>query len=179
MIKIIFFDGDGTLWYPKATKHTQKPHLIYKTLTASGDHNEHLILTPSVKSTLRILRKMGIITVVISTHPHPVKIANALLKNKIDHFELEHLLDEARTSRNVIHGKGDVITRILKRRGLPKSSALMVGDSYRWDYLAAKKVGVKSLIMDTSYLKEYAKMYPGAGRIKNKIKTIREVLDYV
>jgi hypothetical protein len=26
---IIFFDGDGTIWYPKATKRKVKPHWIY------------------------------------------------------------------------------------------------------------------------------------------------------
>ena len=27
--KIVFFDGDGTLWYPKDTRHTEPPHWIY------------------------------------------------------------------------------------------------------------------------------------------------------
>lgn len=38
--KIIFFDGDGTLWYPKKTKWTKKPHLIYTHLAAKQHTNK-------------------------------------------------------------------------------------------------------------------------------------------
>jgi hydroxymethylpyrimidine pyrophosphatase-like HAD family hydrolase len=29
MKKIIFFDGDGTLWYPKKTKYKEHPVWLY------------------------------------------------------------------------------------------------------------------------------------------------------
>ena len=29
MKKVVFFDGDGTLWYPKTTKRTAAPHWVY------------------------------------------------------------------------------------------------------------------------------------------------------
>jgi len=69
--------------------------------------------------------------------------------------------------------QGVVIARVLKRPKLPKSSALMVGDSYVWDYLAAKKVGIDGLLMDTIYLNKSAR------QVKRKIKNIDEVLRYI
>lgn len=174
MKKIIFFDGDGTLWYPKSTKHTQKPHWIYHDSATMNDYKPHLILIPGVVSTLRELRKQGIMTVVISTHPHFAKEADAILKEKVRHFGLETLFDEVHAARNIPTGKGAVITRVLKRLGLSKRSALMVGDSYLWDYIAAKNVGVEGLLIDTAYLKTHT----GAGRVKRIIKNINEVLFY-
>lgn len=179
MKKIIFFDGDGTLWYPKATKRTVKPHWIYHDPATMGDYRPHLTLTPKVKATLRELRRRGVYTVVISTHPHHAKTADALLQEKVRHFGLEKLLDEVHSARNVPTGKGVVIARVLKRLKLPKSSALMVGDSYRWDYLAAKHVGVEALLMKTDYLESYKKRYPGARRLKRVIKNLDEVLPFV
>ena len=44
MKKIIFFDGDGTLWYPKETKHKRNPVWIYKdkTIKYYNDFNKDL-----------------------------------------------------------------------------------------------------------------------------------------
>lgn len=173
MKRIIFFDGDGTLWYPKSTKRTQKPHWIYHDPLTMNDHKSHLILTPHVVTTLWKLQKLGIINAIISTHPHSAKDADAILKDKVHHFGLETLVNEVHAARNVPTGKGVVIARILKRLKLPKSSALMVGDSYVWDYLAAKKNGVDGLLMDAIYLNK------SAGRVKRKIKNLDEVLEYI
>lgn len=173
MKRIVFFDGDGTLWYPKSTKRTQKPHWIYHDPLTMNDHKSHLILTPYVVSTLRELKKREIIIVIISTHPHSAKDADVILNDKVRHFGLETLVDEVHAARNVPTGKGVVIARVLKRLKLPKSSALMVGDSYVWDYLAAKKVGVDGLLMDVIYLNK------SAGQVKRKIKNLDEVLKYI
>ena len=86
---------------------------------------------------------------------------------------MKSFVNEIHAARNVPTGKGTVIARVLKRLKLPKSSALMVGDSYVWDYLAAKKVGVDGLLMDTVYLNK------SAERVKRKIKNIDEVLQYI
>jgi len=56
--KIIFFDGDGTLWYPRETKYTKAAHWIYD---LPGDYKEHvsyLMLIPGVLSTLKKLKKI-------------------------------------------------------------------------------------------------------------------------
>ena len=179
MKKIIFFDGDGTLWYPKSTKRKEKPHWIYHDPKTMGDYKPHLILTPKVKTTLREIRKRGIKTILISTHPHQAKVADTLLKEKVNHFGLESLFDEAHAARNIPTGKGHVIARVLKRLNLSKRSALMVGDSYVWDYLAAKHIGVDALLMETDYLSIYREIYPGARRLKRTIKNIDETLLYL
>ena len=51
--KIIFLDGDGTLWYPQKTKRTQKPHRIYCDDKIKDNYLEHLELTPNTKETLQ------------------------------------------------------------------------------------------------------------------------------
>ncbi len=173
MKRIIFFDGDGTLWYPKTTKRRQKPHWIYHDPATMHDHKSHLVLTPHALSTLKKLQKLGIITVIISTHPHAAKDADAVLKEKVRHFGLEPFVSEVHAARNVPTGKGAVIRRVLTRLKLPKSSALMIGDSYVWDYLAAKNVGVDGLLMDVIYLNTRA------GRVKRKIKNLDEVFHYI
>ena len=105
MKRIVFFDGDGTLWYPKSTKRTQKPHWIYHDPLTMNDHKAYLILTPRVVSTLQKLRKLGIITVIISTHPHSAKDADVILNDKVHYFGLETLVDEVHAARNVPTGK--------------------------------------------------------------------------
>jgi len=67
------------------------------------------------------------------------------------------------------------MARILKRRDLSRRSALMVGDSYVWDYLAEKNEGIDGLLIDTPYRQTSG----GAGRIKRLIKNIDEVLPYL
>ena len=54
--KIVFLDGAGTLWYPKATKRTQKPHWIYHDPETKDNYLEHLELTPRTKETLELLK---------------------------------------------------------------------------------------------------------------------------
>jgi phosphoglycolate phosphatase-like HAD superfamily hydrolase len=175
MKKIIFFDGDGTLWYPKATKHSQKPHWVYYESSTKNDYLEHLVLIPGVVKTLRKLRKSGVLTVVVSTHPHFAKEADSILKEKVNYFGLEKLFDEVHAARNIRSGKGDVIIRVLKRLGLSKNLALMVGDSYKWDYLAAKKVGVDCVLMNTDYLKTN----PGVGRVKSIINRLEDIIGFL
>jgi len=173
MKKIVFFDGDGTLWYPKSTKRTQKPHWIYSDPKTMRDYRPHLVLTPGVVRTLRKLRKLGLMTVVVSTHPRSAKVADAELKEKVRYFGLDTLFDEVHAARGVPTGKGAVIKRVLKRHGLPNSAAIIVGDSYVWDYIAAKNVGVEGVLMDTPYLSARA------GRVKRKIKNLEGILSYV
>jgi len=172
---IIFFDGDGTLWYPKATKHSQKPHWVYYESSTMNDYLQHLVVIPGVTQTLRQLRKLGIITILVSTHPHRAKEADSVLKEKVRHFGLEKLFNEVHAARNVESGKGDVILRVLKRLKLSKNSALMVGDSYKWDYLAAKNVGIDCVLMNTDYLKKTS----GAGRVKRIIINMQGISKYL
>ncbi len=172
MKKIVFFDGDGTLWYPKSTKRARKPHWIYDDPKIKKNYLPHLVLTPGVVKTMRKLRKLGIMTIVVSTNPGKARAADTEVKKKVSHFKLDALFDEVHSARPVPSGKGAVIKRVLKHFDFPRSAAVIVGDSYVWDYLAAKSVGVKGILMDTPYLS------PSASRVRCKIKNLEEILPY-
>lgn len=151
--RIIFFDGDGTIWYPKKTKWSVAPYWIYQGGAIAETYLRHLILTPRILATLKTLKRAGMLLVLISTHPQTRKEADLLLDGKVRHLKLDGIFDETHSSRNYPEGKGEKILRVLKRRKIPKSKALMVGDSYAWDYLSAKRVGVDALLVRSAYMK--------------------------
>ena len=169
--KIIFFDGDGTIWYPKNTKRKIAPHWIYSDKKIGDKYLEHLILTPSTLATLKKLKKLDIILILLSTHPHPPKEADMLLKGKVRHFKLERLFDEFYSSMDYPEGKGELIVNILKKKHIPKSKALMIGDSYRYDYLSAKKVGVDVFLIKSEYMASKGK------RVKKVIKQLKDIVE--
>ena len=175
--KIIFFDGDGTIWYPKETKRTKPPYWIY------GDTNsrkinyrvlKHLILSQSALAVLKKLKKMGMILVLLSTHPHIPKIANIVLRRKLKHLGIEKIFDEYRPTAVAKNAKGKEIIKLLKKFKLSKASALMVGDSYHYDYLSAKAVGVEAVLIKSDYLKQPAR----GPRVKKIINEISGLLIY-
>ena len=167
--KIIFFDGDGTIWYPKNTKRKIAPHWIYSDKKIGDKYLEHLILTPSTLTTLKKLKKLGIILILLSTHPHPPKEADMLLKGKVRHLKLERLFDEFYSSRDYPEGKGELIVKILKQKHISKHKALMIGDSYRYDYLSAKRVGVDCLLIESEY------MAAKGRRVRKVIKRLGDI----
>ena len=169
--KIIFFDGDGTLWYPKATKHREKPHWVYRTEGTADDHCQQLMLIPTVLPTLKKLRKFSIVTVLLSTHPHPPKEAEVLLHHKVQHFNLGEFFDEIHATREFHSSKGEFITRILKKRGIAKRDALMVGDNYHWDYRPARMVGIDALLIESDYMS----YDPLGKRVKKTIKRLSDI----
>ena len=171
--KIIFFDGDGTIWYPKSTKRKKAPHWIYLDKKIGNNYLKHLVLTPAVLVSLKKLKKLGIILVLLSTFPHPPKEADVILKGKVKHFKLEELFDDFHTSRDKPDGKGEVILKVLRKKHIPKSHALMVGDSYRFDYLSAKKVGVDALLIKSEYMK-----HPPRGRkVEKTISGLKDIIE--
>ena len=172
---IIFFDGDGTLWYPQSTKYTKKPHWIYLESKNTEDHYKHLVMIPTVLVTLKTLKKMGVITIVLSTHPHPPKEADTIINHKVTHFKLNDLFDEVHATREFHGSKGEFIIKILKARGLPKTKALMVGDHYLWDFKSARDVGVDALLIESDYMQKEIR----GRRIKKTIKKLSEIFNYV
>jgi FMN phosphatase YigB (HAD superfamily) len=171
--KIIFFDGDGTIWYSKSTKRSKTPHWIYSDKEIGDNYLPHLMLTPSALATLKKLKKLGIILVLLSTYPHLPKEADILQEAKIRHFNLEKIFDDFYTSRDKRSGKGEAIVRVLNKKHIPKSQALMVGDSYRFDYLSAKRVGVDALLIKSDYMK-----HPPRGRkIQNTIGGLKDLVE--
>tara|TARA_Y100000310_G_scaffold345189_1_gene462503 strand:+ start:3110 stop:3640 length:531 start_codon:yes stop_codon:yes gene_type:complete len=173
--KIIFFDGDGTLWYPKSTKYSEMPHWIYLKSKKTGVHFKHLIMIPTVLSTLKKLKKMGVVTVLLSTHPHPPKEANSIINHKARHFKLNELFDEIHATREYHGSKGEFIGKILKERKLSKSKALMVGDHYHWDYEPAKNVGVDALLIESEYMRKIIQ----SKRIKRTIRKLSDIFNYI
>ena len=165
--EIIFFDGDGTLWYPKRTKRRAAPHWIYSDPEIGEKYLDHMVLTPTILTTLKKLKKAGVMLIALSTHPHSPKEADLILNKKIRHFKLKDIFDEVYAARNRQDGKGEAILRILKQRGIPKSRALMVGDSYRFDYLSAKRVGVDALLIKSDYMREHPRAEGGKVIIEN------------
>jgi len=174
MKEIIIFDGDGTLWFPRTTKTKKKPHWIYYSSKTAKDPIKELMLTPTTLSTLRKLKQKGKILVLLSTHLHPPKEADAIIRRKIRHLRLGKYFDEVRATSDFHGSKGELITEILKKRGIPKCKALMVGDSYVWDYKPASDNGIEALLIKTVYDK-----HPRANRVKRKIKSLKDMFGYL
>jgi len=174
--KIIFFDGDGTLWYPKKTKNKEGPGWIYDLPISHKEHNEHLMLTPTTLSTIKKLKKKGIITVILSTHPHLPKEADVIINKKIKHFKLEGLFDEVHATREYHGSKGEFMIKILKKRKIPKKYALIVGDSYNWDYKPARDIGVDAVLIKSEFIQ---RKFPNTKRIKRTISKLSDIFDYI
>ncbi len=172
--KIIFFDGDGTLWYPKATKRTKKPHWVYHDVTAKDNYLDHLELTPKTKETLMMLHEKGLKLVVISANPSAKEIATREIKERIDYFDLGNLFYSYQSSPgDDPNGKVTVMTKIIDALGFTREDALMIGDSYFYDYLAPKKAGIEALFIEN----EIAKMPNPPPASIESIKEVSDVLD--
>jgi HAD superfamily phosphatase (TIGR01681 family) len=152
--KLVFFDGDGTLWYPRATKRTQKPHWVYSGPLTKDGYLNHLELTPRVKETLETLKEKGIYLVLISANPRMDEAALLEIKNKLEYFNIitlfhsYHVSDGSNPS-----GKALVMLRIIRELALNKKDALMVGDSYFYDYKAANDIGIDALFIENTVSK--------------------------
>jgi phosphoglycolate phosphatase-like HAD superfamily hydrolase len=148
--KILFFDGDGTLWYPKLTKRTQKPHWIYNDVGTKDNYLPHLELTPGVEATLDALYASQIYLVVISANPYSEDIAVKEIKKRLDYFGLTRYFYKYRSSNGGDpKDKARVMLEVLKDLGLNTEDALMIGDSYVYDYLAAKDVGIDAFWIES------------------------------
>lgn len=154
MKKIIFFDGDGTLWYPSATKRSTPPHWVYKDLTITNPIAQ-FIATPTAIETLRRLHELGVKAVLLSTSPLPESAAieqRTAIAKAVGVFDF---LDAVHVAPEYVEGKGERILALLDTYGIARKDALMVGDTYRWDYESAEKVGVDGLLIKTDYQQEY------------------------
>src|SRR3989344_4156969 len=114
--------------------------------------NKYFLVTFLNYTFVKKIKNLGIILVLLSTHPHPPKEADVILKKKVKHFKLGELFDYFYTSPDRPEGKGKIILKVLRKKHIPKSQALLIGDSYRFDYLSAKNVGVDVLLIKSEYL---------------------------
>lgn len=182
MKKIIFFDADGTLWYPKKTKFEEKPWWIYfDPETKKDDPLKHLALMPHVKETLKRLKEASIILVLISQMPSSKKLAIKHLTRVTKYFDIYHFFDEIRPSYSSMkRGHADpkdlAILDVLKRRKISKTNALLIGDSYIYDYLAAKSAGVDCILIHSF---KHTKDDVNYRRIKKKVKDLSGLFRYI
>ncbi len=174
MKKIVFLDGDGTLWYPKLTRRKKAPHWIYSDPVTSKDPNNHLVLTPSSLRVLKRLKQMGVKLAVLSIVPHPKREAQKILARRVSHFGLTEYFDEVYPVQEDPDAKGKLIETVLRREGIPKSKALMVGDSYVYDYKSAMKRGIPAVLI---YWESYGA--PEARKVKRRIKHLYEAFKYI
>ncbi len=159
MIKIYFFDGDGTLWYPKTTQHNEKPYLVYEDPNYRPERfSEFFELTPGAKDTLQRLHDTGAMLVLVSTH-HTDDAAEATSDKifKARALGIDGLFDQILSAPNRHEGKAEVITQVLEAEGCAPADALMVGDLYNWDYAPAQSIGVPARLLRTPYQEEYAR----------------------
>lgn len=169
--KLIFLDGDGTLWYPKATKRTKKPHWIYHDPATKDDFLAHMELAPGVREALEVLNKRGILLILISASPHSAEAADEELRMKLEHFGLMSFVHAYRSSSgDRPEGKGEMMLEIVRSFGFSCEDALMIGDSYFYDYLSAKNVGIEALFIENTV----ADM---PDDLSEKPRSIREVSD--
>jgi FMN phosphatase YigB (HAD superfamily) len=170
--KIVFFDADGTLWYPHTTKRAQHPVWLYLDEQLKHNYLEHMSLTPQAVETLKLIRENGLMTVILSTHPHEAEEAARRLGEKVLHFELADLFDEVHATAEYPEAKAEKILEILERHDLTKHDALMVGDSYEWDYAPAQGIEVDAVLINSDYHQENRENEP----VKNLIDDLDDLL---
>ncbi len=171
--KVLFLDGDGTLWYPSSTKRTQKPHWVYHDEKTKDNYLEYIELTPGTKEALETFHKKGLYLVVVSANPYDEEIAVKEIKERLDYFGLSELFYACRASEGSDpNGKTAIMLEIIEELGLTKEDALMVGDSYFYDYLAAKESGIDAFFIEN----EVSKM---PETMPDDLQSIKEVHDLV
>jgi|SRR3989344_4448144 len=173
--KILFFDADGTLWYPKQTKRRKNPIWIHIELKEIEKIRRGLTLVPGVVETLRHLKDMGIKMVVLSVSPLPRREAQERLEGTLEKFGILDFFDEVHATKPYFESKGEHILKIIKKKGLKKSEALMVGDIYIWDFASAKRAGVKCLLFEH----EYDPKKHHYNKVKAKLKSFKEVIKHL
>ena len=149
--KILFFDADGTLWYPKKTKRNKNPIWIHIELKKIEKIRRGLTLVPGVIKTLRKIKDNGIKMVVLSASPLPPKEAQKRLEGTLNKFGIREFFDEVHATKTYFESKGEYMLKIIKKYGIMKSQALMIGDIYLWDFSSAKKAGIKAVLFEHKY----------------------------
>ncbi|MFH0927746.1 MAG: HAD-IA family hydrolase [Candidatus Micrarchaeota archaeon] len=170
MKKIIFFDGDGTVWRLRPGTLFKHPVDAWKKSRSSEEARGHFEVPDSHIRILRLLRDSGIYLVILSTSPHTKRYANKKLTETVRHFKLDRIFNEIHAADDYPGSKGEHMLRILLKRRIKKKEALMVGDSQKWDYSPAKKVGIDALLLRRSY---------NRACIVRKIDGLDEVSNYL
>jgi FMN phosphatase YigB (HAD superfamily) len=174
MKKVIFFDGDGTLWYPAKTKRTVRPHWVYHDPSINNPWAE-FVITPTARETLTELGEMGVKRVLLSTSPQSEEDAIISRIKAARQVDVYHLLDDVQVAPEYVEGKGERIVALLSKYGFKTGDALMVGDTYKWDYESAANVGVEGLLIMSDYQQEYIEKLDKSRVITNLIEVINVI----
>ena len=175
--KLIFLDGDGTLWYPKATKRTQKPHWVYSDPKTKDFYLEHLELTPGTKEALEIFPKKNMYLVVISANPNDEVAATKELKERLEYFAIADLFYTYRSSGGSDpNGKARIMLEVINELRLRSIDAVMVGDSYFYDYLAATHAGIDAFFIKNSVSK-MPEVLPSDINIIAEVKDLLKIIE--
>lgn len=164
MIKIIFFDADGTLYY-------NANHPV-ETWNNSKTHNEAISRfkkSPTVNKTLEKLKTLGIRLIILSTSPKE-ELKDWKVTERLEYFKLIDYFDEIHITEEYVESKGEFIAKILNKLKIKSQDALMVGDSYKWDCEPAEKNGIKALLVNRNYNKNE----PGT-----RIEKLNEILKFI
>lgn len=170
VVRIVFLDGDGTLWYPRVSRNTKPPHWVYDQPRAL----ERMTLVPKARQALRRLRLMRVLLVLVSTHPFSARHSRRVLMKKVRHFGLMNIFEHIVATPTTESAKASAILRILARHRIPRGQALMVGDSYRWDYEPARTHQIPALLIES----RYAPSFSVVGR-SARIASVASLPDYI
>jgi len=141
-----------------------EPKVVAAGIAAYHKQKARMGLFPEIKNVLAKLRKRKI-KLYIATDGLAVKQWDKLVR-----LGLEDAFDRVFVSEEEgVEKEGGLFSRILKKEGLRAQEVLVVGDHYVRDFLAAKKAGIRALLLRRGAKK----------RAKNTIRNLREVLEYV
>lgn len=144
MQKLIFLDADGTLWFPRETQRTYKPHWIYLNPETKDNYLARLELAPQIRETLVWFREQEYWVICLSAHPHG-HAGRPELAGKLEYFNLHDLFHDYYTSSGNDSGdKARLMREILTNYQLSPEQALMIGDSYTFDYCPAEQEGISA-----------------------------------
>lgn len=174
MKKAVFFDGDGTLWYPRQTLRRELPYLVYTDPTIA-DPIAEFIVTPNTIDTLTILGSCGVRRVLLSTSPLGEEEGVRHRTQIMRHVAIHDLLDDVHVAPDYPSGKSEMLVRLLGSFGLQPEEALMVGDNCEWDFHAAQSVGVDAALIASDYEKERAKQL-GVNPVIDDISGVLSIL---
>jgi len=154
--KHIFLDAEGTLYVPK---HGRSRWEFWANPSPEGAE-DFFELDSGVEDALRLLRRKAHTLGLVSWNSEPV--LRALLRK----FNLHDFFDCI-----LINGdKGKRVESYLRRNGLSKDEAIMVGDMPNLDLYPLRRAGIDAILIDRDY-NWYVKA--------EKIKGIHELPDWL
>ena len=150
-IKLISFDGDGTLRYPKTTTTTQKPHRIYEIYPQVDEANAQLILIPGTIELLEYCRGQWVIMILLSTNPNEVDIADQQVLYRSQLLWVDQYFDHILSARDYVASKWEILQRLADQHKIDYNQILHIWDSYMRDYASTADCNMNTVLIRTSY----------------------------